>query len=352
MNVLVVAALPEELAAARSAAGVAFEERDGCLRGTYRTAGGRQLSIVLARPTHMGGRSAGPLAALVDRLKPTCVAMCGVCAGNPAATALGDVVVAEPVYEYDEGRWTPQGFTGDHRQIPLDPALVRAAQDLDPGTLPSYGAADDADRLLWLLERLHAGQNPRFHPARDRYFPTGTWKPSLDRYEADGLITRPDGSVALTDAGRTLVQRSLYDDVDGPQRLPFRVFVAPMASGSAVIADPGIWPSLTAMGMRKIAAVEMEGATIATIAHQAKVPYWLVVKGVMDHAGTDKDDRYKAFAARASAEVLFALLDHLPDTANEPGSRRVTHGGFSVDLRNAQGVQVGDHNTQTNTWSP
>ena len=31
----------------------------------------------------------------------------------------------------------------------------------------------------------------------------------------------------------------------------------------------------------------------------------------MDHADINKDDRYKRFAARASAEVLFALLDDL-----------------------------------------
>jgi nucleoside phosphorylase len=289
----------------------------------------------------MGGRVTGAtVATLVDRLTPSLVAMCGVCAGNPADTALGDVVVAEPVYQYDEGKWTPQGFTGDHRQIPLDPALVRAAQDLDPARLPSYGAADAEETMLWLLERLHVGQDPRRHPARDRYFPAGTWKPSLERYEADGLITRPDGALALTDAGSTRVRRSLYDDVDGPRRLPFRVLVAPMASGSGVVADARIWPSLAAMGMRRITAVEMEAATIATIAHQAKVPYWLVVKGVMDHAGTAKDDRYKTFAAHASAEVLFTLLDSLP----EPASRR----DFSVDVRNSQGVQVGNHNTQTN----
>jgi hypothetical protein len=31
----------------------------------------------------------------------------------------------------------------------------------------------------------------------------------------------------------------------------------------------------------------------------------------MDHADLDKDDRFKGFAARASAEVLFAVLDGL-----------------------------------------
>lgn len=325
-TVLVVAALREELEAARVAAlsrrqgslGVSeWEERraDGdmpYLWGAYRTSDGRSLSLALARPVHMGGRATAPyVTGLVDRLRPACVVMCGVCAGNPHDTALGDVVVAEPVYEWDEGKVSRAGLAPDQRQYRLQPRWVRVAQDLDPSALPSYGAASEEESLLWLLERLHRDHDPRTEPARRRYFPSGTWATRLDRWQADGWITRdPNGAPRLTDAGAELVQRRLYDDVDGPQRLPFAVHVAPMASGSAVMADVRIWKRLGSAGVRKIAAVEMEGATIATIAHERKIP-WLVAKGVMDHADAHKDDRYKHFAARASAEVLFALLDRL-----------------------------------------
>jgi hypothetical protein len=129
--------------------------------------------------------------------------------------------------------------------------------------------------------------------------------------------------VAPAEAGTVLIRRRLYDDVDGPNRLPFRVLTGPMASGSAVIKDPSIWPLLKTAGVRKIAAVEMEAATVATVARESQVPRWLVVKGVMDHADINKDDRYKTFAARASAEVLFALLVRLlPDAMATAGTRR------------------------------
>jgi hypothetical protein len=42
------------------------------------------------------------------------------------------------------------------------------------------------------------------------------------------------------------------------------------------------------------------------------VPHWVVVKGVMDYADPNKDDRIKPFAARASAEVLLRLLQSVP----------------------------------------
>jgi nucleoside phosphorylase len=325
VDVLVVAALPEELEAAREAAlasspddpGVTrWEQRnlDGLLYwwAEYCIGGETRFTVALARPTHMGGRVTGAFAATIaDRLRPAALAMSGVCAGNPEETALGDVVVGAPVYEWDEGKHSPAGFQGDHRQIPMDVRWLRAAQEFDPAGMSSYGEATEDEALLWFLEQLCREQEPRTHPALKRYFPPGTWKPRLDSLEADGFIVRDaTGKPALTTAGSDRVQQRLYDDVDGPQRLPFRVLPAPMASGSSVISDPKQWADLKAMGVRKIAAIEMEAATIATIAQDRGLP-WLVAKGVMDHADTKKDDRYKQFAARASAQVMFALLGQL-----------------------------------------
>jgi WD40 repeat protein/nucleoside phosphorylase len=327
VDVLVVVALPEELAAARAAVSAArpdgagvtgwteqsVGDSDSYLFGVCRTSGGGSFSVALARATDMGSREVSPLVTtLTDALQPAVVAMCGVCAGNPASTALGDVVVAEPVYQWDEGRHASGGFEADQRQFRLDHTWVRAAQDFDPSRLPCYGPADAVEAQHWVLERLLLRQDPRSHPARARYIAPGAWQSVLAALETEGLIDRaPDGGVRLTRAGATLVRRLRYDDVDGPRRLPFAVHVAPMASGNAVMTDGSIWARLQRLGMRKITAMEMEAATVATVAHQRRVSRWLVVKGVMDHAGPAKDDRYRAFAARASAQVLFALLNQL-----------------------------------------
>lgn len=343
VDVLVVAALREELDAAKKAGSAIAPGGPGVLRwekrdldgappflwGEYHVDGKARFTVALARPTLMGGRSAGPLAAsLADRLRPTALVMCGVCAGNPADTALGDVVVGQPVYEWDEGKQSASGFEGDHRQIPMEPRWLRAVQDFDPSGLTCHGEASEDEALLWYLEQLYREQKPRNHPARDAYFPSGTWQQRLALLEEKGLIWREsNGETALTDDGSALVQRRLYDDVDGPQQLPFRVLDAPMASGSAVIADPELWGRLKQMGMRKITAVEMEAATIATVAHERGLA-WLVAKGVMDHADSKKDDRYKRFAARASAEVMFALLERLVVGASAGASSMV--GGAGV----------------------
>jgi nucleoside phosphorylase len=254
-------------------------------------------------------------------------------------TAPGDVVVAESTYQWDEGRQMPDGLVGDHRQIPLEAAWLRAVQDFDPTALPSHGAASDEEAMLWLLERLHVGGDPREHPARRRYFGPGRWRALLDRFETDGWILRDrQGRPTLTVPGRDLIRRRLYDDVDEPQRLPFTVIAAPMASGSAVMADRTGWHRLARMGVQRIAALDMEAATIATVAHERQVPHWLVAKGVAEPADPARSDRYRRFAARASAEVMFALLQrHLPARdATRPkgrGHRPGSHSAATSRLR-------------------
>ncbi len=129
-------------------------------------------------------------------------------------------------------------------------------------------------------------------------------------YEQEGLIIRQGARWALTDSGRAQIEVALYDDVDGPDTLPFEVVVGPMATGNVVMERPEIWDELSGMGVRDITGLEMEAAAIATVAQTEQVPFLLVAKGVMDHAA-NKEDRYKRFAAKASAEVLFALLTQI-----------------------------------------
>ncbi len=309
--------MKEEYDAVRALAGLSsWQDHDAGGSAPYDTArysagSGRTLSVALARPTHMGGRSTSPITTtLTDHLRPACLAMCGVCAGNPGATTSGDVVVASLAYEWDEGKHARGAFRNDHQQFPQDARWTRTAQDFDPSGLPSYGAATEDEAAVWYLERLHRGQNPRTHPARDRYFTGDRWQACLERLESEGLITWRDHDLSLTPAGRDRIERRLYVDIHGPERLPFAVFAGAMASGSAVVSEAGFWDR-PEIGPRKLLALEMEAATIATIAHERHVPHWLVAKGVMDHADAEKDDRFKAFAARASAEVLFALLGRL-----------------------------------------
>ena len=107
VDVLLLTALPEEYDALIAAAerkapdfpGVAeWRQVAGNMPyavGDFHTGGGDVISMAVAKPTRMGGAAMGRLAAyLTNELRPGCLAMSGVYAGNPDRVALGDVVVA------------------------------------------------------------------------------------------------------------------------------------------------------------------------------------------------------------------------------------------------------------------
>ncbi|HTZ79855.1 MAG TPA: hypothetical protein VMC10_18225 [Stellaceae bacterium] len=323
LDVLVITALPMEYEAARqvatkkaaAASGVSsWEEKDTqtpapYALGNYVTGDSTSMSVGLARPTRMGGTPTGFVAAsLLERLHPRCLAMCGVCAGNPSDVSLGDVIVAEMTYAYDEGKRNAGQFEPDHRQTPLfDDAWLRVFQGLSPQQFPSYGAPSARDARFWLLRCLYAGSDPMKNPGRQRHFPLGAWNDCVRALASEGLVRRSGRDLKLTKKGRDSVEFSLIHDIEPPEKLPFAIKVGPIASGNAVVKDGVTWKRLKAMGVRTVIGLEMEAATIGSAARLSKTP-WIVVKGVMDYADPAKDDRYKPFAARASAEVLFEFL--------------------------------------------
>ncbi len=333
-DVLIVTALALEHTAAKealAAMGVVLEPRDQStslpyLAGTL-PASGRTLSVSLARPTRMGATATAPIAAgLVERLTPLCIAMCGVCAGNPSDVALGDVIVAECAYTYDEGKRTAAGFESDHRQIPLGDKWLRIAQDLSPKELSTYGAANEEAARMWILEQLDVGANPITHPARARYLGGELWTQEITELEREGLIRRRGKIFAITAQGHAVVEAFQAYRLDPPSALPYAIHVGPMASGNVVVKDGVTWDMLKALGVRTVLGLEMEAAAIAQTAQRLAVPHWVVVKGVMDYADPKKDDRIKSFAARASAEVLLRLLQSVPFEPAPASERRAVSG--------------------------
>ncbi len=63
------------------------------------------MSWALARSSEMGPEFAANVATrLIHYLKPRCLAMLGICAGDPKKVSLGDIIVAERLFRYDSGK--------------------------------------------------------------------------------------------------------------------------------------------------------------------------------------------------------------------------------------------------------
>jgi WD40 repeat protein/nucleoside phosphorylase len=344
VDVLVLTALQDELEAVLALGeygpGGWQKERDRegfrCYRRAFTSERGGTLSVVAAWTGNMGTRTAAIRAQqLVDELAPACLAMCGICAGYRKKVALGDVIIADQIYSYDEGKVVaepgkaPEMFhslrTFDLQATwKMDAAYL--ARELPTAALAQARPVSREAQERWLLHALQAheagGPPPAKHPDRVRRCPG--WTDVVREAKRRGLVSMKGGSMALTDAGRERVEEEQVLHPDGlPEAPPFRIHVGAIACGSSVQEDPGLFERLRRV-VRNTLGVEMEGAGIADVAARFEKRA-LLVKAVSDHADQDKDDSFRAFACRASAEVLLAFLrKHFePERAPLPARRKL-----------------------------
>jgi len=280
---------------------------------------GRPLRVAVAVAADMGATAAtNTLLPLVEALKPRCIAMCGVCAGRPEKTELGDVVAASRLFYHGTGKRLPGQVQHDLATYQLRDDWKAALTGMD--VMARFRDADwfatrpimTAWRERRALVALHHRDAEPWHDLDQK-----TWAATVAALQEQKLLAGRE----LTDEGRRVVDDLLFsyqgrlpDLSPGGDFQPFRLHVGPMASGSQVIEDPAIWSAI-AQSVRTVLALEMEGAALGQLAHCQR-QYGLdavVMKGVMDFANHGRDDHFKPFAARASAECLIGFLrDHVP----------------------------------------
>jgi hypothetical protein len=111
IDVLIVTAVPEEYAAVLAAGGgeAAWSTSEASTGVTvaarsFDVAAG-SLRVAVTQALGMGGASAVMAAAeLIEPHRVQCLAMCGVCAGKRGDVALGDVIIADRVWQYGAGK--------------------------------------------------------------------------------------------------------------------------------------------------------------------------------------------------------------------------------------------------------
>ncbi|WP_437971615.1 pentapeptide repeat-containing protein [Sorangium sp. So ce260] len=350
VDALVVTALQDELEAvlalgeggrngwreARDAAGFPYYVRE------LPNDRGHPLRVAAAWSGRMGESAAAARAqGLIEELDPGCLAMCGICAGKRGEVSLGDVIVADRVYSYDEGKRVgasaASGGGGEffhdietynlERTWNMDAALF-AREFERQAALAAERPPSKASQAWWLRHALYASQvegepPPVARPDRARRCPG--WADRIGELEAAGALRIGDGGLELTDAGLSQVRRDRLIYPDGPpEARPFRVHIGPIATGKAVQEDAGLFERLRPIG-RKVLGVEMEAAAIGYVAERLGRRS-IIVKAVSDHGDHDKDDSFRAFACRASAEFLFAFLRRTLQPARAEHAERAGRG--------------------------
>lgn len=366
IDVLIIAARKEEYDEACKVADGALDDWtiDRNLTGfevafrSFNSASGVPLRIALTWATRMRTTATTEAAGrLIDKLGVRCLAMCGVCAGRRGKVQAGDVIIASLLYTYDTGSIRTevdadgerrQRFLSDPDPYPLNERWLHRAQAFDaPKNFSAAQWLMERPRTLqaqtdWLLERLRAGDDPLTHADSARFCPA--WKSVIERARKLKYVTS-QGPLVLTESGIAYIDDLLLLHRSHlPEAPPWRIHVAPIATGNNVMRDPQLFERLED-SMREVLGVDMEAAAIGAIAHARQIP-WVVMKGVMDHADDDKEDGLKPFAARAAAESLVSFLRE-----NRPSdSESVEASGQSTPQADryqgkSSGVQIAIHNS-------
>lgn len=345
VDVLVITALQEELDALRNitdgALGDGWREARDRARFPYylrefERRGGGVILVAVARAVKMGTMHSTAVATrLASELRPTCLAMSGICAGWRKVTFLGDVVVADRVYQYDAGKLkayrsvdagpVDEVVWNDLETYNLNPHWYSVVEDFSRQWLVEF----DCPRPLsygcqerWLLDTLYEHEldgsrpHPADHPERRQRCPD--WGPVVERARLGDRINLSK-KLSLRRDGRSYIQnlRVLHPDAL-PGDPVLRVHLGSLGTGSKVIVDPEVFETLSLMN-RRIIGLEMEAAAIGLVAELEGIQHMIVVKAVQDFADHDKDDSLRHFAAQASASFLLAFLrTHLPSRDERP----------------------------------
>jgi len=252
---------------------------------------------------------------LVHELSPECLAMCGICAGDPEQVALGDIVVADRLWPYDEGKQVEGKFSHSMKMFHIKRTWgmnAAYAEDwLDLEDLAKCRPPAKEVQLQWLLLAVYAHQFENGQPVDkrpDRKVCCPAFADIVKAANTEQLVLLEGGSISLTDVGKERIEEFRFLHPDGPpSEKAHTIHIGAMATGSAVVKTPTIWSRLRGV-VRETMALDMEGAAIAQLAADEEKPF-LVVKAVQDYASLHKDDTYRKFGCSASAKFLLAFLE-------------------------------------------
>lgn len=204
---------------------------------------GRSYSVVASVCQRMGMVAAAiNTSKLISLLSPRIIAMTGICAGIRGKTNIGDIILADPCWNWQAGK----------------------------------NAIDDNGPVFKI--------SPHHIPI-------------MAHIRSKGLIFRNMKSVfqEIKDA---------YSNPPVQTELSFHV--GPITSGSAVLADKTIVDEVISKQARDLLGVEMEIYGLYSAAHEAgnAQPTFFAIKSVCDFADEEKNDAYQNYAAYTSARSL------------------------------------------------
>jgi nucleoside phosphorylase len=295
---------------------------------TIKNVAEEQVSVLVTWLPENGPMETGiQLHSLLKEFNPLFAAMTGICAGDREKVQLGDIIVADRAYLCDVGKMIEgkngPGFLRDTQMWSLPTEVlhfVRGFNNWKQVVKKEKRPPSMHQQRDWLLNRLLAPDTSRIgdipETELEEHVPDlRKVIQELRKGGPDAYLTS-DRRLNSPDRIRELRFERVFPFKDAPQPA---VYIAPMASGSAVRADNPF--EEIRVPVRGTRAVEMEGAAFYRTLKDFESIQYLLVKGVCDYADKEKDDSYHDYAGKISALYLLAFLREYVTSSRFPSIR-------------------------------
>ncbi len=220
--------------------------------GTFQTEKGRRISVVVVAAPKMGLPAAAATAAkLISTFRPRYIAVAGICAGVRDKVDIGDILVADPCFDWGSGKWVR---TKDGK-LNFRPAAY--PWRLDERVRSKIRSLAEQDTKLFEMHKGYQGSKPN----------------NIPRVHID----------AMASGGSVLQVGELMDDVREQHK--------------------------------NLVGIEMESYAVFTAAEYASDPKPLCfsIKAVCDFGDEEKNDAAHEYAAYASAQFIQLFAQNLFD---------------------------------------
>jgi nucleoside phosphorylase len=209
------------------------------------------LSIVAVSTPGMGMPTAGVISAnIISTFRPKLVVMTGICAGVRGKTNFGDILVADPCFDWGSGKWVRCPLSGDLKFRPAH-YQWRLNQSLRESVLRTAKKVD----LLQSIHKAYGSDKPESSPK---------------------VIVN-----AMASGGSVLQANSLMDDVKEQHK--------------------------------NLVGLEMESYAVFTAAEYSSdpKPKCISIKSVCDFGDEDKGEDFRHYASFTSAEFFVRFVEEI-----------------------------------------
>lgn len=274
------------------------------------------LNIALARGFEYGEVDAAIMTQMLYmKLKPKIIAMAGFCAGQRGKHRLGDVVIAEKVFNYDLGKQISENkIKPQISNYKLDGRIKQKIERYGNKWRSSIKISLPKDFELQCFEfmkelsKYEEGVEPRAIYNKDKY---PDWHNLIQFFLHEKYIVKMKNGerITLSRKGRGYLNELNLLFPDGFTSVEPAAMLGVLATGTKVQQWDGIFNYLNSQFDRKCSVLDMEGHAMGKTAEFNRCPF-IVVKGVGDFAQNGKsfDNRFIDYAVHSSYRFLVEFL--------------------------------------------